>query len=439
MEPTVDHEKKNINNVINTWYLDNKEVTFSCKPFKGLDTCDTLIIGGGIAGLSLKYMLDQNNISSILVEQNTIASGASGMNGGFCSSGWSLDQEIIEKKLGLKKSKEFFQISQNGLNWLKSICKECSPSISQFREGILSVHFSEKIKYLETLSYKFNENYGVNNIFLKKEDLARNINSPLYSSGILDNEAFQFNPLNVMLYMAEKLIINNNSIFEYSKVQKIKKKKSEFYVEISNGGVIKARRVVLATGGYLSEISGININKYLFKFITSIAVTEPLCSKTLKNSISTNYAIHDNRRAGNYFRFLPDGRLLWGRDIRSVGKLSINKIIKGTKKDLKKIFPSEEKNINNISFDYAWSGQLGYFSNLMPLIFKNSDNLFYITGFGGHGMNTAPAAALLIKDAILGADRNLEIFSDFRPKWNGGLLGKYSAELYLQWLKFCDL
>ena len=85
MELAVDHEKKNINNVLNTWYLDNKEVTFSCKAFKGLDTCDTLIIGGGIAGLSLKYMLDQNNISSILVEQNTIASGASGMNGRFSS------------------------------------------------------------------------------------------------------------------------------------------------------------------------------------------------------------------------------------------------------------------------------------------------------------------------------------------------------------------
>ena len=67
----------------------------------------------------------------------------------------------------------------------------------------------------------------------------------------------------------------------------------------------------------------------------------------------------------------------------------------------------------------------------MPLIFKNSDNLFYITGFGGHGMNTAPAAALLIKDAILGADRNLEIYYDLRPEWDGRLLGKYSVELYL--------
>ena len=54
-------------------------------------------------------------------------------------------------------------------------------------------------------------------------------------------------------------------------------------------------------------------------------------------------------------------------------------------------------------------------------------------------MNIAPAVALLIKDEILSEDRNLEIFSDLRPEWDGGLLGKYSAELYLQWLKFCDL
>ena len=36
----------------------------------------------------------------------------------------------------------------------------------------------------------------------------------------------------------------------------------------------------------------------------------------------------------------------------------------------------EKKNINNISFDYACSGQVGYFSNRIPLIFKSSDNLF---------------------------------------------------------------
>ena len=54
-------------------------------------------------------------------------------------------------------------------------------------------------------------------------------------------------------------------------------------------------------------------------------------------------------------------------------------------------------------------------------------------------MNTAPAAALLIRDSILGENNKIEIFSDYQPIWNGGLLGKYLTELYLRWLKICDL
>ena len=114
-------QRKKKDKVINTWYLDNKKNDFYGLSFQGSDSCDTLIIGGGIAGLSLKHMLDANKISSILVEQKTIASGASGMNGGFCSSGWSLDQRKIEKvwetiskeaKVSLKKSnymKKYFE------------------------------------------------------------------------------------------------------------------------------------------------------------------------------------------------------------------------------------------------------------------------------------------------------------------------------------------
>ena len=53
----------------------------------------------------------------------------------------------------------------------------------------------------------------------------------------------------------EILIVSNNQInFKHSDCNE------DNYDE--NGGIIKARRVVLATGGYLSEISGVNINKF---------------------------------------------------------------------------------------------------------------------------------------------------------------------------------
>ena len=51
---------------------------------------DTIIIGGGIAGSSAAFHLaNKNNSKILLIEQQTISSGASGLNAGqIGSTGW---------------------------------------------------------------------------------------------------------------------------------------------------------------------------------------------------------------------------------------------------------------------------------------------------------------------------------------------------------------
>jgi NADPH-dependent 2,4-dienoyl-CoA reductase/sulfur reductase-like enzyme len=45
--------------------------------------CKILIIGGGLAGLSLAYELDRNDASFVLIEANRIGDAASGVNEDF--------------------------------------------------------------------------------------------------------------------------------------------------------------------------------------------------------------------------------------------------------------------------------------------------------------------------------------------------------------------
>ena len=226
-------------------------------------------------------------------------------------------------------------------------------------------------------------------------------------------------------------------IFEYSKVIDIKRDKAGYIAKTSSGGIIKAKKVVIATGGYFSNIGTSFLSEKLFSLKTSIGVTEPL-NANLSGTISSNVAIHDDRRAGNYFRFLPDNRLLWGRDIRAIGIPNKKKIIRDTKRDLKYFFPKQKKFFDKMRVDYSWSGKLGYSSNLMPYISAEKSGLYLLTGFGGHGMNTAPAAANIVKEAILGDKSKMQTFKEFSPKWNGGFLGKYAAEIYLRYLKIRD-
>ncbi|MDC3076382.1 hypothetical protein OA328_03810, partial [Paracoccaceae bacterium] len=65
-------------------------------------------------------------------------------------------------------------------------------------------------------------------------------------------------------------------------------------------------------------------------------------------------------------------------------------------------------------------------------------NVFTIMGFGGHGMNTAPGAAKVLADFMLGKGNKYEVFNRFRRKWNGGLIGPYFAEMKYKYLQMQD-
>ena len=183
----------------------------------------------------------------------------------------------------------------------------------------------------------------------------------------MDWQSFHFNPLNVIRSLAINLQRKAGKIFEGTKVIDVKSSKVGYRIKTSTGGIVNSRRVVFATGGYFSKVGGSNLERKLFSLQTTIGVTEPL-NGHLSETISPTVAIHDNRRAGNYFRMLPDGRLLWGRDIRAIGEPTEQQIIRGTKKDLKFFFPEKRKFFDDIAIDYAWSGKLGYSSNFMPYL-----------------------------------------------------------------------
>ena len=423
--------------IYKTWYEDSASVFFSAPTFEGREDCDTLIIGGGLAGLSLFSMLSDQKVDCILLEEKNIGSGASGINGGFCTPGWSVGQLDLENRVGHEKANLLYSISMTGFNWMENLCKKIHPNISQAKKGVLKAYYIEKKVELIRKLDEFNEKYSASIQFLKREQLFHHLRSPRYNCGSLDLQSFHFNPLNVMRSLATKAQIRTSKIFEGTGVENMERCSTGFKATTSGGGIVNAKRVVFCTGGDFSNIGLNSLDKKLFRLNTSIGVTEPL-DKTFFEIISSDLAIHDDRRAGNYFRILPDNRLLWGRDIRAIKMPTKKEIIRGTKKDLKYFFPGKREFFEEMKFDYGWSGKLGYTSNFMPYIFTDKSDLYFLTGFGGHGMNAAPAAANIVKEAILGDNSKIQIFEDFSPSWNGGLLGKYAAEIYIRWLKFCD-
>ena len=429
----------------NTWYDDTLINRFEEKEHLNDNRkCDVLIVGGGLAGLSLLYNLKKNNVDAVLIEENHIGSGASGRNGGFCLSGWAQDYDVLLKYLSKEEVVALEQIAASGVKWMRQKCLSNGYEHTNIKSGVLKCFLSNNTEKVQKEVNNQNQLFGQNEEFIDKENLSEYVCSEKYTCGVLRKDSFQFHPLNFMNALAKDCILKGASIFENCKFIDYNKNGEKIESNISHKNKIlniHSEKIVFATGGYGGkEIK--DLKNYWLPIKTFIGVTKPLGSE-LQSVLKKPLGFSDNRRAGNYYRVLPGNRLSWGRGISAVGNFTSSSLKKAISREINYFFPD----LRNVEIDYVWSGNMAYASHYMPYvgttkIGEDERNVFTTMGFGGHGMNTAPGAAIVLCDFILGKGDKHEVFNRFRRKWNGGLIGPYIAEMkykYLQMQDYFDL
>ncbi len=417
--------------------MQNKSVYAASNPklvqFNAIDKnleCEVCIVGGGLAGLSLAYQLAQQGQNFILIESKKIGDCASGINGGFCSPGWSVDSDTLLRQVGTENAKTFYNISIEGLNWVRSFRDRNGFESMDFKAGTvgLSLLKSETDARADFLKrdFTFQKEYQ----FISKKELINFVDSPAYQSGILSKSGFSFNPLSFLIGLKGSIeLIQSNSIYEESKMQSFSESNDSCQINLTNGYSIRAQKLVIATGGYGGSETSYLRTRWL-PITTSILVTSSL-SEGVKEIINPKFAFSDDRRAGNYFRLISDNRLLWGRGIHAVRSPNREDLKKSTIKDIKKFFPGilDMCPSGSLHFELGWSGEMAYSRSKMPYVRRLTARTYALTGFGGHGMNTAPAAAILLAEHLLGLSNRISIFKKIPLKWNGGRFGPVAAEI----------
>ncbi len=427
-----------------TWYQDTNISHFKNDyTVQDQSKCEVLIIGAGLAGLSLLYHLTKGGVKALLLESNSIASGASGRNGGFCLSGWSQDYDILLKYLSIGSVRELENIASLGVSWMRSKCMQKEYKGTFLGDGVLNCYLTGKVDNIKRQNQLKNSNLGIYDQFISKENLEKIILSDRYLCAVKKENAFHFHPLNFMNSLAKECDLLEGKISENSKLLNYTKENNEFSSRIqTKKGIVNifSHKLVFATGGYGgNELK--DLRKYWLPIKTFIGVTEPLGNRVNK-IFKKNYGVSDNRRAGNYYRILPDKRLSWGRGISAFGNISTKRIKEQVSKEIKYFFPQ----IGGVDIEYVWSGIMAYARHFMPYIGPvkigaEDKGVFAITGFGGHGMNTASGAAILLSEFFIEGKKSYKIFNNFERKWNGGFLGPYVAELkykYIQAKDFVD-
>lgn len=392
----------------------------------GAIEADVCVVGGGFAGLTTALECQRLGLSTVLMEAGRVAGGASGRNGGFVSNGFALGVEGIIAVVGQAAAKELYALSKQGTNYVRRTIVAHDNSILMGNGGRVALRHRDDdgLKaYMEMLNSEFGEALS----YSTPEDTRRHLVSQRYFESLSSDATFHIHTLRYGILLARLAKEAGVRVHENSSALTCEKQGTTFRVT-TVAGEVKARHVVHCVSSLDSRLHAPS-GRAVLPVATYVAVTEPL----QQDVIRTSAAIADTRRAGDYYRLIDDGRLLWGGRITTrVSEPS--RLADRMKGDMLSVYPD----LGNPRIDYAWAGLMGYALHKMPLIGRDAEGQWFATAFGGHGLNTTAIGGMLVARGIAGVDDGWLRFAPFAPRWAFGPLGRLGVQGSYWWMQARD-
>lgn len=397
----------------------------------GRHACRVCIVGGGMAGLNTALGLAERGLKDLmLLEARRVGHGASGRNGGFVFAGFSLSEERLLARLGAERARVLYHGTRQAVELIRRRCRTLETDAGLVERGVVLANWFRDPGPLRRRQEVLRRHFGVEWAWLDREALRSKVRSARYGEGLFEPDAAAIQPLRYVRGLARAAARRGVAVFEESPVRSLTRSGAGWRLATAEGEV-EAEEVVLCCGGYLAGLD-VRIDRSVLPIATYVMVTEPLGGR-LAELVPGGCAVYDTRFAFDYYRPLPDTRLLWGGRI-SIRDRRPEDVVRLLRGDLARVFPE----LAGVRIEHAWSGWMSYARHEMPQVARVGQGLWVAQGFGGHGLAPTTLAGEWLAQAI----------AEGRPLPDGlehfGLVhawkpaGLWAAQLGYGWLQARD-
>ncbi|MDD5552237.1 MAG: FAD-dependent oxidoreductase [Candidatus Pacebacteria bacterium] len=366
------------------WVATSPKTDFS--ELKGNIKIDVAIVGGGIFGLTVAFILKEAGLKVAVLESERIVKGTTGYTTAKITSAHGVIYKYLISHFGRKNAKIYADSNQRAIEKISEIIKEKNISCNFERKPAYTYASSKKEAEIIKEEFEASKSLGLPVSFVEK------LNVPFGFLGAVcfENQA-QFHPRKYLLALANLIDGEGSYIFENSTAKNIKDG-SSCIVETEKNK-IEAKNVIIATRTpiiedkfYLKNL--IPRQSYLIACRAKDLPFEGMFYSREVNSFSLR--THSSKE-GNF--------ILVGGGKHEAGKsIDIKEQYENLKNYARKTFQVE-------SIDYYWSAEDNYTIDRVPFIGKflpDSENIYVACGFGAWGMTKGTLSAILLSDTILG-------------------------------------
>lgn len=362
------------------WWRDAKPVETSGVELP--ERADALIVGSGYAGLSCAIELARAGRDVTVVDANDIGSGASSRAAGFVSGRSGVSKQInLEQAVGEKRAKAILEEADEAYEHFQTVIGsegiDCDfQAVGRF-VGAYTPAALDKI----AIKMKEYDSDGRNRFeMIAREDQERFVRSDFYHGGMFIKDAGSVHPAKYHAGLLRLCKQAGVRLVGRTRVAGLVGDGAGKAVQTTRG-VVQAREVMLATGGYTDGVSPWHRMR-IIPISSTIIATGALEPERVSRLFPGNCPVIDTKRVIGFARPSPDGRhILFGGRARftPVGAEQSVRILHG---QMCEVFPD----LQGVKIIHAWSGFMAFTFDFLPKVGVH-DGLYYaIACNGGAGI-----------------------------------------------------
>lgn len=362
---------------------------------------DVVIAGGGFTGLWTAYYLlgHRPDLQVLVLEAEHIGFGASGRNGGWVSSFWPVQPEVIAGRHGRAATLDFLAAVRDTVDEVGQVCRAEKIDAGFAKGGALSLVRSkaQEERALDTVAGA--REWGLDTIWLDRDEARVRLAGEGALGATYDPHCARVHPRRLVDGLAAAVHRRGGMIRERVRVARL----TSGVVALDDGRRVTARHVVRATEAWTPHLPG--HERAIAPVYSLMLATEPLSARQWADiGLADREVWGDHGHVVIYGQRTVDDRIAFGgRGAPYHFGSAIDARFdhdEGVFTDLARVLRTILPQLDGVRITHTWGGPLGIARDWHPSV-GYADGFGWAGGYVGDGVAATNLAGRTLADLVL--------------------------------------